>query len=672
MEKLKRKTFIVIFSILTIFLISILCIFNYQDYKHEKTEINNNLNKINIRNENIEFNIEKNKEEDQNKNKQTEENTIEKELNQNIQINEPIDKNQNIQTEEQPIEEQTKTEPIFMDAIVYTIIYNDQKEVIEILNHTQGTTSDNKIKEKAQEILNQENAKTIYVGNLYIEEYSYSFKGHNTLTIIDNQMSKNRLQSLLRMSIIIFIILEMIIIIISTKITSWIIKPVIETFNKQKQFITDASHELKTPVAVIMANAEALENEPEETKWLENIKSESERMNELISNLLDLAKLENGAQKEEYTTTDSDKSAILVENGGNATIEGATISKTGGDSTNTENSEFYGINSGILVTQNSTATIKNATIETKAKGSNAVFSTGTDSKIYINDSKINTTGSSSSRGLDATYGGYIEAENVEITTQGGSCATLATDRGEGTVTVKNSKLETNGSGSPIIYSTGNISIENTEGTANGSQMVVIEGKNTATVTNSTLTASGTGNRGETDQAGIMIYQSMSGDAGEGTGTFTATNSNLSIQANSKYYKTAPMFFITNTDAIINLKNCQLTYGSNTLISNKGTTEWGTTGTNGGNLTLNAENQTLEGNIEIDNISTLKMNLTNSQYTGTINGEQTAKQIDIKIDSNTKIKLTGNSYVTSLEDEDTTYSNIDFNGYTLYVNGTAIN
>ena len=191
--------------------------------------------------------------------------------------------------------------------------------------------------------------------------------------------------------------------------------------------------------------------------------------------------------KEEYTTTDSDKSAILVENGGNATIEGATISKTGGDSTNTENSEFYGINSGILVTQNSTATIKNATIETNAKGSNAVFSTGTDSKIYINDSKINTTG-----------------------------------------------------------------------------------------------------------------------------------------------------------------------------------------TNGGNLTLNAENQTLKGNIEIDNISTLKMNLTNSQYTGTINGEQTAKQIDIKIDSNTKIKLTGNSYVTSLEDEDTTYSNIDFNGYTLYVNGTAIN
>lgn len=108
-----------------------------------------------------------------------------------------------------------------------------------------------------------------------------------------------------------------------------------------------------------------------------------------------------------------------------------------------------------------------------------------------------------------------EADNVTIKTSGGSSATLATDRGEGTVIAKNSKLETNGSGSPVIYSTGDISIENTEGTANGSQMVVIEGKNSATVTNSTLTASGKGNRGDTDQAGIMIYQSMSGDAGQG-------------------------------------------------------------------------------------------------------------------------------------------------------------
>ena len=94
--------------------------------------------------------------------------------------------------------------------------------------------------------------------------------------------------------------------------------------------------------------------------------------------------------------------------------------------------------------------------------------------------------------------------------------------------------------------------------------------------------------------------------------------------------------------------------------------------NGGNVTLNADNQTLEENIEIDNISTLKMNLTNSKYKGTINADNTAKEITLKLDSNSKITLTGDSYITALEDSDSTYSNIDFNGYKLYVNGTAIN
>ena len=325
-----------------------------------------------------------------------------------------------------------------------------------------------------------------------------------------------------------------------------------------------------------------------------------------------------------YEATASDESAIIVKNGGKATINKATINKKSGDSSNTESSEFYGVNSGVLVTKKSSATIKNSKISTKAKGSNAVFSTGEDSKIYISDSTISTTGSSSARGLDATYGGYIEADNVDITTEGNSCASLATDRGEGTVIANNSNLETNGSGSPLIYSTGDISIDNTKGTANGSQLVVIEGKNKATITNSDIEASGTGNRGDVDQAGVMIYQSMSGDANEGTGTLEVKNSTLSIQENSEVYKTAPMFFITNTDAIINLENTKLNFGSNLLVSIKGTDEWGTSGKNGGNLTLNATKQTLSGNIEVDNISTLTLNLNSSTYKGSINTDNTAK------------------------------------------------
>ena len=374
-----------------------------------------------------------------------------------------------------------------------------------------------------------------------------------------------------------------------------------------------------------------------------------------------------------YTSKKSDQSAVLVKNGATLTLNNAVLNKASGDSSNTENSEFYGINAGLLVTTKSTANVTNAKITTSAKGSNAVFATGTNAKINISDSMITTTGSGSARGLDATYGGTINADNVTVSTSGNSCATLATDRGEGTVTAKNSTLSTKGTGSPVIYSTGKISISNTTGSASGSQMVVIEGKNSATVTNSKLTASGQGNRNNVDNSGIMIYQSMSGDASTGTGTFTAKNSTLSISKNSSYYKKAPMFFVTNTDAVINLTNTKLSYGSNTLLSVKGTSEWGQSGSNGGTVKLNASKQTLTGNISLDKLSTLTMNLKNSStYTGTINAKNSAKKISLTLDSSSKIKLTGDSYVTSLNDEDSSYSNIDFNGYKLYVNGKAIN
>lgn len=373
----------------------------------------------------------------------------------------------------------------------------------------------------------------------------------------------------------------------------------------------------------------------------------------------------------DFETSTSDESAILVSDGGNLTLENAKVNKTG-DSSNTENSEFYGVNAGILTTKNSTSTIKNSNINTNAKGANAVFSTGENSKVYISDSNITTTGSSSARGLDSTYGGYIEADNVTISTKGGSCATLATDRGEGTVIARNSKLSTAGQGSPIIYSTGDISIEDSEGTATGSQMVVIEGKNTATVKNSSLVCSGKGNRNSVDNCGIMIYQSMSGDAGEGTGTVNLSNSTLEV-SETEEGKTSPFFFITNTKAVINLENNKLKYASGLLLKVEGTSEWGKSGSNGGEVTLNATNQELSGNIELDNLSSITINLNeNSTLESTINANNNAKDVTLKIDKSSKLTLTGDTYVTSLEDEDASYSNINFNGYKLYVNGSAIN
>lgn len=273
MEKLKKKVFSVIFIILTIFLISILGIFNYQNYSQRASDVKSNLMRMNNRengpnNENVPP-------------KKSDENLLQTKNNENQQI--------------------------FMDSTVYTILLDENLKIKDVINHTTEEISNDQIKEIAENILKNKGEENIKIGNLYIDNYSYSLSNDNTsLVIIDNTNTKERLMQTLKTSIMIFIILEIVIVISSKLITNWIIKPVVETFNKQKQFIADASHELKTPLAVIMASSEALENEPEEKKWLENIKSESERMNNLISNLLELARTESGI-KEQYSNENLSK-----------------------------------------------------------------------------------------------------------------------------------------------------------------------------------------------------------------------------------------------------------------------------------------------------------------------------------------------------------------------------
>lgn len=370
------------------------------------------------------------------------------------------------------------------------------------------------------------------------------------------------------------------------------------------------------------------------------------------------------------SATSSDESAIVVNNGGSLNATGLTISKSG-DSSNTENSEFYGLNAAVLVQKGSEATIKDTTIKTSATGANAIFSTGENAILNVSNTKITTTGDSS-RGLDATYGGTINANKVTITTSGQHCAAVATDRGEGTVAVKNSILNTNGKGSPCVYSTGNITVSNSKGTATDSSCAVIEGKNSITLNNTKLTSYGIGRVDDgIDNCGVMIYQSMSGDASEGTGTFSATDSTLTISKKSKIYETSPMFFITNTDAVINLENTKLNYGSNQLVTVSGNDgEWGSQGSNGGNLTLNATNQILNGNISVDNISTASFILKGSTLTSTINSENNAKEVNLSLDSSSKWVVTGDSYVTTLTLENNDLSLIEDHGYTIYYDASA--
>lgn len=286
MKKLKKKVFLVIFLMLTLFIVSVLTITNYQNYQSERESIRNILFKMDETRSRPNDFFGRNKLD-----------LPKKEIESNM-LPSKLPQNQN----EQP--------RIFVDSIIYAIRLDENNNIVEIINHTPDDVNEERIKKLAETIIGEKNHEEIKISDLIFDDYSYMFlKNGESLIIMDNTNAKDIFIRALTTSIIIFAILELIIIYISKKLTSWIIKPVIETFNKQKQFIADASHELKTPLSVIIASAEALENDPKEKKWLDNITSESERMNNLITDLLEMAKSENGI-KEQYVVENLSKAAL--------------------------------------------------------------------------------------------------------------------------------------------------------------------------------------------------------------------------------------------------------------------------------------------------------------------------------------------------------------------------
>ena len=362
-----------------------------------------------------------------------------------------------------------------------------------------------------------------------------------------------------------------------------------------------------------------------------------------------------------YSSTTGSQNALLV-TGGTSTISNPTVTKSG--DSDGDNSDFYGTNAAVLVKEG-TLNINGGNVTTNGSHANGVFaySNGT---INISDTNIKTT-SNNSGAIMVTGGGTLTANNVTAETEGNSSAPIRSDRGGGTLTVNGGNYTSHGTGSPVIYSTADITVNDANLTSTASEGVVVEGKNSVTLNNVTMEATNTKLNGNSETyKSIFIYQSMSGDADVGTSSFTAKDSKI---VNNK----GEVIFVTNTSTVIELEN-------NEIVNNDtdggflkiGAAKWGTSGKNGGEVVLNAKNQKIEGDILVDNISTLDLSLKNgSSYSGTVNGDNTAKTINITLDSSSTLTLTGDSYITSLNNDVSDNSNINLNGYTLYVNGNAI-
>jgi len=360
-----------------------------------------------------------------------------------------------------------------------------------------------------------------------------------------------------------------------------------------------------------------------------------------------------------YENSEDGGHAIIAD-GETASYSNASVKKTG-DSEGDE-TDFYGENSAIFATNKANLTLSQMDITTDGTHANAVFSYGEGTVVDISDSTINTSGNCSG-GLMTTGGGTMNASNLTVNTTGNSSAAIRSDRGGGTVTVTGGTYNTSGVGSPAIYSTADITVNDAELTSSGSQGVVVEGKNSVALNNVKLDADN--NEHNSDKSdyyeAVMIYQSMSGDADAGLSKFSANEGSIT-NANGD------IFFVNNTATDISLSGVEITNNGDGVFLRAAAAGWGKEGSNGGKVNLTASAQNIDGDMVVDEVSTLNLYLNEgSTFNGAINPDGLEGKVYVELTGDSKWTLTDNSNISALTcDEDS----IDLNGHTLTVNGKA--
>ncbi len=362
----------------------------------------------------------------------------------------------------------------------------------------------------------------------------------------------------------------------------------------------------------------------------------------------------------ETISNDGDGEHAIEVSGEEAEYSNIGVTKTG--DADGDEADFYGENSAVFATEKGTLSIADSLIETNGKHANAVFSYGEGTTVNISDSVIETQGDCSG-GIMTTGGGTMNAENLSINTSGRSSAAIRSDRGGGTVNVSKGYYKTTGMGSPVVYSTADITVSDAYMESTASQGIVVEGKNSVTLNNDTLIAdNNTKNSDKSDYyQAVMIYQSMSGDAAEGTSSFTANGGSITN-------KNGDIFFVNNTATEISLSGVEITNeDAEGVFLRAEAAGWGSEGSNGGKVNMTASGQVINGDMVVDDVSTLNLYLKEkSSFTGSINSSGQSGDVYVEVEDGSTWTLSADSYVSGLTVSEG--SAIDLNGHKLYVDG----
>ena len=193
----------------------------------------------------------------------------------------------------------------------YTISLDADGGVLSWHSDRADLYSDEEISQMAASVL-QSGKTSGRVGTQFFRLLDKDEAGCRLLIAVDNRLEIQNMENVLRVTALVAVAEDALLSLAAVWLIHRLVKPVDEAMEKQKQFVWDASHEMKTPLAVISANAEALAAEVGESKSLEFIQSEVQRTDHLIQNLLTLARMEKGTVQADKRSFDLSRALLEV------------------------------------------------------------------------------------------------------------------------------------------------------------------------------------------------------------------------------------------------------------------------------------------------------------------------------------------------------------------------
>ena len=321
-----------------------------------------------------------------------------------------------------------------------------------------------------------------------------------------------------------------------------------------------------------------------------------------------------------------DTSVICNQNGGTVTINKNTLHKSG--DTNNEG----GKNAVVFTTGSSFTKIDQSDLQSTSKGSSGIVA-NEKAMVYANDSSIMTS-NDSSNGLEAYSNGQIIANQMDITTQGNQSAAVYAKQSDGSISLTNSTLSTNGNDAPLLYANGTMEVDNVSGTASNSKIAEVEGGQHLSIYNSQL--SSTNNsllQNETMKNGIGMNRS---DDGNDCSRIDICNSILSTMIDD-----GSMFYVDGQDANIVLNKSLLSFDCDHVdllhVSNS-------------DVKLTGSEETMVGNISVEDHAKAEVYLLDgSSYTGSTSYENQGT-LNMNISSDSSWIVSSDSKVNSLNIE----------------------